>query len=84
MESCEETKWPPTSVTSTLELEDYQQIMYIGEQRTAEEPVKELEEIILDESRPEWRTRMGTDVLANPTKKTGVRTRARQSNRGRG
>ena len=64
MESCEETKWPPTSVTSTLELEDYQQIMYIGEQRTAEEPVKELEEIILDESRPERTTRMGT--LASP------------------
>ena len=32
-----------------LELEDYQQTMYIGEQRTAPEPVKELEEIILAE-----------------------------------
>ena len=47
-----------------LELEDYQQTMYIGEQRTAPEPVEELEEIILDESRLERRTRMGT--LANP------------------
>ena len=47
-----------------LKLEDYQQTMYIGEQRTAAEPVEELEEIILNESRPERRTRMGT--LANP------------------
>ena len=43
-----------------LELKNYQQTMYIGEQRTAAEPVEELEEIILDESRPERRTRMGT------------------------
>ena len=47
-----------------LELEDYQQTMYIGEQRTAAKPVEELEEIILDESRPEQRTKMGT--LASP------------------
>ena len=47
-----------------LELEDYQQTMYIGEQRTAAEPVEELEEIILDESKPERTTRMGT--LASP------------------
>ena len=38
--------------------------MCIGEQRTTAEPVEELEEIILDESRPEWTTRMGT--LASP------------------
>ena len=38
--------------------------MYIGKQRTAAEPVEELEEIILDESRPERTTRMGT--LASP------------------
>ena len=43
-----------------LELEDYQQIMYIGEQRTATELIEELEEIILDESRPKRMTRMGT------------------------
>ena len=43
-----------------LELEDYQQTMYIGEQQTAVEPVEELEEIILDESRPERMTRIGT------------------------
>ena len=34
-----------------LELGDYQQTMYIGEQRTAAEPVEELKEIILDESK---------------------------------
>ena len=47
-----------------LELEDYQQTMYIGEQRTAAESVEKLEEIILNESRPKRRTRMGT--LASP------------------
>ena len=47
-----------------LEFEDYQQTMYIGEQRTVAKPVEELEEIILDESRPEQMTRMGT--LASP------------------
>ena len=47
-----------------LELEDYQQTMYIREQWTAPELVEELEEITLDESRPERRTRMGT--LASP------------------
>ena len=46
-----------------LELKDYQQTMYIGEQRTTAESVEELEEIILNESKPERRTRMGT--LAN-------------------
>ena len=47
-----------------LEMEDHQQTMCIGEQRTTAEPIKELEEIILDESRPGWTTRMGT--LASP------------------
>ena len=36
-----------------LEMEDHQQTMCIGEQRTMVEPVEELEEISLDESRPE-------------------------------
>ena len=48
-----------------LEMEDHQQTMCIGEQRTMAEPVEELEEVILDESRPGWTTRMGT--LAIPT-----------------
>ena len=47
-----------------LEMEDHQQTMCIGEQRTTTEPVEELEEISLDESRPERMTRMGT--LASP------------------
>ena len=48
-----------------LEIEDHQQTMCIGEQRTIAEPVEKLEEVILDESRPGRMTRMGT--LANPT-----------------
>ena len=43
-----------------LEIEDHQQTICIGEQRTTAEPVKELEEISLDESKPERTTRMGT------------------------
>ena len=39
--------------------------MCIGEQRTIAKPVEELEEIMLDESRPGRTTRMGT--LASPT-----------------
>ena len=48
-----------------LEMEDHQQTMCIGEQRTVAEPVEELEEVILDESKPGRTTRMGT--LASPT-----------------
>ena len=47
-----------------LEMEDHQQTMCIGEQRTMAEPVEELEEVVLDESRPGRTTRMGT--LASP------------------
>ena len=47
-----------------LEMEGHQQTMCIREQRTTIEPVEELEEIILNESRPERTTRMGT--LASP------------------
>ena len=45
---------------ATLEMEDHQQTICIGEQRTTAEPVEELEEINLDESRPKRTTRMGT------------------------
>ena len=38
--------------------------MCIGEQRTTAEPVEELEEVVIDESRPGRTTRMGT--LASP------------------
>ena len=47
-----------------LEMEDHQQTMCIGEQQTTTEPVEELEEVVLDESRPGRTTRMGT--LASP------------------
>ena len=43
-----------------LEMEDHQQTICIGEQRTTAKLVEELEEITLDESRPERMTRMGT------------------------
>ena len=49
---------------SMLEMEDHQQTLCIGEQRTIAEPVEELEEVTLDESRPGRTTRMGT--LASP------------------
>ncbi|XP_050267923.1 uncharacterized protein LOC126712583 [Quercus robur] len=42
-----------------LEMDDHQQTMCIEEQRAAE-PVEELEEVTLDDSRPEWTTRVGT------------------------
>ena len=48
-----------------LEMEDHQQTMCIGEQRTIAEPVEELEKVTLDELRPGRTTRMGT--LASPT-----------------
>ena len=47
-----------------LDMKDHQQTMCIEEQRTTAEPVEELEEISLDESRPKRTTRMGT--LASP------------------
>ena len=47
-----------------LEMEDHQQTMCIREQRTMAESVEELEEVVLDESRPGRTTRMGT--LASP------------------
>ena len=47
-----------------LEIEDHQQTMCIGEQRTIAESVEELEEVVLDKSRPARTIRMGT--LASP------------------
>ena len=46
-----------------LKMDDHQQTMCIGEQRTVAELVEELEEVILNDSRPERTTRVGT--LAN-------------------
>ena len=42
------------------DMDDQQQTMCIEERRTVAEPVEELEEIILDDSRPERTTRVGT------------------------
>ena len=42
-----------------LEMDEHQQIMCIGEQWAVAEPVEELEEVILDNSRPERTTRVG-------------------------
>ena len=47
-----------------LEMEDHQPTMCIEEQRTTTEPVGELEEVVLDESRLGRTIRMGT--LASP------------------
>ena len=43
-----------------LEMDDHQQTLCINEQRVIAEPVEELEEITLDETKPERTTRMGT------------------------
>ena len=43
-----------------LEMDDHQQTMCIEEQRAIAEPIKEPEEVTLDESKPERTTRMGT------------------------
>ena len=42
-----------------LEMDDHQKTMCIEEQRMAE-LMEELEEVTLDDSRPEWMTRVGT------------------------
>ena len=43
-----------------LEMDDHQQTLCIEEQRAIAEPVEKLEEVTLDESKPERTTRMGT------------------------
>ena len=43
-----------------LKMEDHQQTICIEEQRTMAESVEELEEVTLNESRPERTTMMGT------------------------
>ena len=47
-----------------LEMDDHLQTMNIEEERAVVEPVEGLEEILLDNSRPERTTRIGT--LASP------------------
>ena len=43
-----------------LEMEDQQQTMCIGKQRALAEPFEELEEVRLDDKRPERTTKIGT------------------------
>ena len=43
-----------------LEMDDYLQTVCIGEQRTVAEPFKELEKVILDDSRPKRTIRVDT------------------------
>ena len=63
MESCAETKWPPESATSPCW--KWRIISRPCASESSGPSVEELEEVILDESRPERTTRMGT--LASPT-----------------
>ena len=59
--SCKETRWPARECyIAMLKMEDHQQTMCIEEQRTIAKLVEELEELTLDESRPEQTIRMGT------------------------
>ena len=43
-----------------IEMEDQQQTMCIGEQRAVAKPVKELEDVNLNDARPERTIRVGT------------------------
>ena len=43
-----------------MEMEDHLQTMNIEEQQTVVEPVERLDEILLDDSRPDRTTRIGT------------------------
>ena len=52
-----------------LEMDDYQQTMCIGEQRAVAEPVEELEEVVLDDSRPNRKTRIGI-LASSPVRQT--------------
>ena len=47
-----------------LEMDDRLQTMCIEEQRMVAEPMERLEEVLLDNSRPKWMTRIST--LASP------------------
>ena len=47
-----------------LEMDDHLQTICIEEERTVAEPVEGLEEVLLDDSRPERTTKIGT--LASP------------------
>ena len=55
-----------------IEMEDQQQTMCIGEQRSLVEPVEELEEVNLDDGLPERTTRIG--ILASWTIRQALMT----------
>ena len=60
-----------------LEMDDHLQTMSIEEQRMVAEPVEGLEEILLDNSRLEQTTRIGT--LANPPAHQALTTFLREN-----
>ena len=60
-----------------LEINDHSQTMSIEEQQTVAEPVEGLEEILLDNSRPERKTRIGT--LASPPIRQALMTFLRKN-----
>ena len=60
-----------------LEMDNHLQTMSIEEQRTVAEPVESLEEILLNNSRLEWTTRI--DTLANLLVRQALTTFLRES-----
>ena len=60
-----------------LEIDDRLQTMCIEEQRMVAEPMKKLEEVLLDDSRPERTTRIGT--LASPLVRQELTTILREN-----
>ena len=60
-----------------LEIDDRLQTMCIEEQRTVAEPMEGLEEVLLDDSRPERTTRIGT--LASPLVRQELTTILREN-----
>ena len=55
-----------------MEMDDHFQAMNIEEHRTVTEPVEKLEEILLDDSKPDWTTKIGT--LASPAIRQALTT----------
>ena len=51
-----------------MEMDDHLQAMNIEEHRTVTEPVERLEEILLDDSKPDRTTRIGTLTSRRSTK----------------
>ena len=43
-----------------LEMDDHLQALSIEEQQMVAKPIEKLEEILLDDSKPEWTTKIGT------------------------